>query len=150
MKVVTAELYKKMKVLKQERKQNLMVIKSKTQMFFSYGTECNKSKLPDDETCVTVNIPRDLARLISFWREFNQTYYLLINIKNEPLTKNGLGKQLKLIFQKKFGKNIGVVLLRKIFLSFTFSDDTTYKLKMDISRAMNHSVSTQQIHYVKK
>ena len=150
MKVVSAELYKKMKVLKQERKQNLLVIKSKTQMFFSYGTESNKAKLPDDETCVVVRVPRDLARLLTFWRQYNQTDYLLINIKIEPLTKNGLGKQLKLIFQKKFDKNIGVVLLRKIFLSFTFSDDTTYKLKMDIGRAMNHSVSTQQIHYVKK
>ena len=66
------------------------------------------------------------------------------------MSKNGLGKIIRTIFVNRFNKRIGASLLRKIFLSFTFSGDTTYKLKMDIAKLMNHSPSTATIHYVKK
>ena len=150
MEVVDDKLYKKIKVLKQERKKNYLVVRNRTNKFFSFGSECNKSRLKHNETCLTVKVPSALNRIINVWLEYNQTGVFLLNAKDEPLSKNGLGKIIRTIFLNRFDKRVGASLLRKIFLSFTFSDDTSYKLKMDIAKLMNHSPSTATIHYVKK
>jgi hypothetical protein len=150
MKVIDDQLYKKVKVLEQERKANYLVVKNRTSKFFSFGSDCNKSRLKHGETCLTVKVPSALNRIINVWLDYNQTGVFLLNAKDEPLSKNGLGKIIRTIFVNRFNKRIGASLLRKIFLSFTFSGDTTYKLKMDIAKLMNHSPSTATIHYVKK
>jgi len=150
MQVIDEQLYRKIKVLKQERRRNYLVVKNKTTKLFSFGSECNKSKLKHGQTCLTVKVPSPLNRILNVWLEHNQTGVLLLNAKDEPLSKNGLGKIIRTIFMNRFNKRVGASLLRKIFLSFTFSEDTTYKLKMDIAALMNHSPSTATIHYVKK
>ena len=151
MEVIDAKKYKGLKMLDNNiRKHNYLIVKSKTVMFFSYGSEVNKSKLSANEDCVEVAIPRDLAKLLAYWLAYNHTGYLLINAKDAPMTKGGLGKQLSIIFKRQFDKSVGVSLLRKIFLSYAFKDDSSYNAKKLLAQQMNHSVSTQMIHYVKR
>ena len=65
---------------------------------------------------------------------------LLFNSKNEPMTANGLGKELKKTFESS-GKNISVNMLRHIYISEKYpnKDDE----KKEDAQKMGHSIEMQ-------
>ena len=151
MEVVTEKLYKKMQVLDNNiKKKNLLVVKSSKSKYFSFGTDACKSKLKDGQSCLVVTVPPKLNKIINLWLQYNESEILLLNKNGSALNKLSLGKQVISIFERKFDKRIGVSLLRKIYLSHVFKNDTSYKLKSDLSVLMNHAVNVAESIYVKK
>tara|TARA_R100000231_G_scaffold139488_1_gene120938 strand:- start:1531 stop:2499 length:969 start_codon:yes stop_codon:yes gene_type:complete len=120
-----------------------LVSKNKSNKYFSFGKNAVKSETPNN---LKIDIPKKLNSVINFWNNTNRTKYLLVNNKGEKLTKNMLGKKIQDIFNDT-GKNISVVLLRKIYLSNKFGD--VLKERKEVSEQMNHSLNTANTYYIK-
>lgn len=154
MTVVNEKLYKNITVGKREK--SYLVVKSKTKMYFSFGAVADKSKVTTKDY-VIVDVPIETAKLIyelitSSLRNdltWNNTSFL-VNTKMNPMTKTTLNKELRKIFKDGFDKVVGVSLLRKMYWSEKKKNDMPLKEAMKIAEAMNHSLSTAQLHYVKK
>ncbi len=74
----------------------------------------------------------------SFLQDFN----------GDPMTSNKLSKY---IIQKVFAEHgIGVGMIRHIYLSEKYENDTPLKEKEETAKMMNHSVGTAELIYVKK
>lgn len=123
---------------------NYLVNVNKSKKFFHYGKNAVKSDTYDN---TVVNVPRELNTLLNFWIHTNKSNNLLVNGKGNKLTKNALGKRITEIF-KDTGKNISVVLLRKIYLSHKFGD--VNEERKEIAKMMNHDVNTASTFYIKK
>lgn len=128
---------------KEKEDNNYLVSVNKSNKFFSFGKNAVKSETDEN---VIVKVPKKMNDLLNFWINLNLKDHLLVSRTGGKLTKNALSKQITDIF-KKTGKNISVVMLRKIFLSEKFAD--VNKEKKEIAEAMNHSVSVANTFYVK-
>ena len=128
---------------KDKNDNNYLVNINKSNKFLSFGKNAVKSETDDD---VIIQLPKKMNDLINFWTTINLKDNLLTSRTGEKLTKNALSKQITDIF-KKTGKNISVVMLRKIYLSEKYADVNEEKKKD--SEAMNHSVSVANTFYVK-
>jgi hypothetical protein len=140
--IITFVDYKKLSNESLENNVYLVVKNNKTK-FFHYGKSSSKSATSED---VIVNIPSNLNRILNMWLVNNMHPFLLLNEQFDKLTSNALGKQISRIF-KPTGKNISVVMLRKIFLSEKFADQKDKK--NNLAEKMNHSIAVQQGAYVK-
>jgi hypothetical protein len=122
---------------------NYLVNVNKSRKFFSFGKDNSKSETDEN---IIIQVPKNMNDLINYWGRINKTKHLLVSRNGGKLTKNALSKQLVDIF-KPTGKNISVVMLRKIYLSEKFSDKN--KEQQEIAEKMNHSVSVANTFYVK-
>ena len=98
-----------------------------------------------------INITRELNTVINMWlsaRTASSSEYLLVNKNGKKMTPNGLSKFIQKTFRES-GKEVSATMLRHIYVSNIFKDDTTQVEKEFLARAMGHSVATQQITYVK-
>ena len=73
----------------------------------------------------------------------------LVTEKGEEMTRNYLSKFIMKTFEET-KKSIAVTMLRHIFLSHRFKDESSIAEKQELARLMGHSVSVQQNTYVKK
>lgn len=132
--------------LSQEEKDNnnYLVDVNKSNKFFSYGKNAVKSETAEN---LKIDIPKELNAVLNFWINTNKSNNLLVTRKGTKMSKNALGKKLNEIF-KDTGKNISVVLLRKIYLSHKFGD--VNEERKEIAEMMNHDVKTASTFYIKK
>ena len=132
-----------------KRKNNFLVISGgkRKRYYFSWGGDASKSAFKEE--ALIVNTPANLTRFIKLWLSYNKTQFFLITPKMIPMSKNQLSKTITGIFVEHFNKRISCSMLRKIFLSHLYKDNVKYKMSIQISKLMNHTVSTQMINYVK-
>lgn len=116
--------------------------------YFSFGGEATKSATTD---VVKVDLDERLKWLvdeivndIEDGREF-----LFVNTRGNRFDTNSFGKFLRTIFNFD-GKRVGANMLRHIYLSEFFKNDTDYMEKKELADKMNHSVAVQQMVYRKK
>ena len=137
MKVITFKEYENI----EDKKNNYLVIVSKSKKFFSFGAY----KTSEVYGIKTLDIPRNLNNIINKWLERNKTGFFLINTKNEPLSENGLTKFLYKTFEST-GKNISSTIIRHVYLSDKYKNVNDEKAKD--AAAMLHSVGEQD-NYIK-
>lgn len=95
-----------------------------------------------------INIPTYILELITRWIKYNDSGYLLINIRQgDPMTKNGLTKYLNKIFKPK---KVSTTILRKVYLSNKYPVLYNRKDMKNDAYVMGHSIDTQQSIYTKK
>jgi hypothetical protein len=115
---------------------NYLVIKSRNVKYFSfndyktYGTY-GKNDIP---------LGKKLNSVVNIWLKYNTTGYLLINKYNEPMSSNGLGKEITKIFSE-LNIKVSCSMLRHIYLSEKYPNVTDEK--KNISSKMMHSVGMQ-------
>lgn len=137
MKVITFKEYENI----EDKKNNYLVIVSKSKKFFSFGAY----KTSEVYGIKTLDIPRNLNNIINKWLERNKTGFFLINTKNEPLSENSLTKLLYKTFEST-GKNISSTIIRHVYLSDKYKDINEEKAKD--AKQMMHSVGEQN-NYIK-
>jgi|TARA_S200002703_G_scaffold149226_1_gene146584 hypothetical protein len=124
---------------------NYLVVKSRNQKFFH---------IAEYKTCKTygpqdLKISSKLNSVLNLWLKFKtNSKYLLTNSKGGKLSRNGLSKYLIKVF-KATGKNITSTIIRKVYCSEKFGNDTSYMEKDKIAKQMGHSVNMQQKIYTK-
>ena len=137
MKVISFKEYENI----EDKKNNYLVIVSKSKKFFSFGAY----KTSEVYGIKTLDIPRNLNNIINKWLERNKTGFFLINTKNEPLSENGLTKFLYKTFENT-GKKISSTIIRHVYLSDKYKNVNEEKAK--VASQMMHSVAEQN-NYVK-
>lgn len=118
---------------------NYLVLKSRNKKYFHFGEYKTASKYGNN----VVPVGKKLNSVLNIWLRINPTDHLLLNSKGEPQTANGLGKYITKVFEPT-GKNIGVNMLRHIFISEKFSPELNEK--QEVAKKMGHSVSTQELY----
>lgn len=111
--------------------------------------EFKTKKSSEDREVLIKN--KELIDLIMRWIEITNSDNLLINIKDkQPMTPNGITKNLNRIFQKEYGKNISTSLLRSIYISHMYDNNKmSIKDKKKLANEMMHSVKTATTVYDK-
>ena len=135
---------------------NYIVTKSKFKMFFSFGK--TKVKRKPDERVQKIDLNKNLVKLVRFWfatinllpKPNGIENSFLITRELKPQSANGLSKFLINNVFEPTGKLVGASMVRKIYLSEKYKDDTPLLEKMKVAELMNHSASCGEMHYVKK
>ena len=126
----------------EQKENNYLVIKSRNNKFFSFNEYKTSGKYGQNN----VKIGKKLNSVLNIWFKYNKTDSLLLNTKLEPMSSNGLGKEIKKIFSS-LGKNISVNMLRHIFISEKYPNQDTEK--EEDAKKMGHSTGMQS-KYSKK
>ena len=126
----------------EQKKNNYLVIKSRNNKFFSFNEYKTSGKYGQNN----IKIGKKLNSVLNIWFKYNKSDSLLLNTKLEPMSANGLGKEIKKIFSP-LGKNISVNMLRHIFISEKYPNQDTEK--EDDGKKMMHSTGMQS-KYSKK
>ena len=126
----------------EKKENNYLVIVSRNNKFFSFNEYKTAGKYGENE----VKVGKKLNSVINIWLKYNKTDSLLLNSKAEPMSANGLGKEIKKVFEPT-GKNISVNMLRHIFISEKYPNDDDERSKD--AKKMGHSVNMQK-KYAKK
>ena len=141
MEMISETEYKKLSD-EEQKENNYLVSVSRNKKYFSFNEYKTAGKYGQNN----VKLGTKLNSVINIWQKFNNTDSLLLNSRGEPLSANGLGKEIKKIFAP-LGKNISVNMLRHIFISEKYPNQNTEK-EAD-AKKMGHSVN-QQGKYAKK
>ena len=131
--------YKKLK----EKDKNFLVLVSRNKKYFSLGSY----KTEDKYGVHIIEIPPVINTTINKFLQHNDSGYFLTNTQRNVLSDNGLTKMLNRVFADT-GKKISSTMIRHIYLSEKY-DARQDEMEKD-SKAMLHSVATQQNIYVKK
>ena len=101
---------------------------------------------------VEVKLPKNsrILKAIDAYRKYNQTEHLLVfKTTRKPFTSDQMTKTLYQVFEP-VGEGIGSSMLRKIYVSKKFEDDTHLKEREELAKKMGHSVNTQMVYYERK
>jgi len=120
----------------EKKENNYLVITSRNNKMFSFNEYKTSGKYGQND----VKVGKKLNSVLNIWLKYNKTDSLLLNSKGEPLSANGLGKQIKSTFAPT-GKNISVNMLRHIFLTEKYPNNNDEKGKD--AKKMGHSVEMQ-------
>ena len=115
---------------------NYLVITGKNKKHFHF----NVYKTLHSYGSKIIAVDPKINKVLNIWLHYNKSPYLLLNMKREPLSKNGLTKFVNKLFNHD-GKTIGTTMLRHIFISELFPADKTKK--KEIAGLMSHSVDMQ-------
>ena len=96
-----------------------------------------------------IEIPKDLNTPLNLWLRHNDTPYLLLDSRNNQMSRNGLTKYLYKVFEDAKSK-ISTNMIRHIYLSEKYGKESSWSEKLQDSKALAHSVKTQQLIYTKK
>jgi hypothetical protein len=121
---------------------NYLVLKQDGDMYFIF------SAYKTAKVYKTIHQPIEsklLLKVLHKWIIVNNSGWLLLNYKEDPLSSNALCKQIIKIFSV-CGKNITTTMLRKIYLTDKYGDVNS-EMNKD-SLAMKHSLNCQQNFYV--
>lgn len=143
MSVITQKEYRKLS--EEDKKESNYLVKkmSDNTLYFVLNEYKTKKKYGEKK----VFIPPNLASLIRKWLKINQSGYLFVDSKLNPLSSNKITKYLTNVFKEYTGKNISSTLLRHIYLSEKYGE-TIKEMKKDAD-IMGHSVNMQK-DYVKE
>jgi hypothetical protein len=113
--------------------------------YFSFGDVKSNNK-----SIIRIPINNELNKIINMWFNMSTSSSFLTNTRGDPQTSNGLSK---FIIDKVFDytdKKVGANMLRHIFLTNKYKNDTALKDKLDTAKMMNHSPATADLYYIKK
>ena len=148
MKVITEAEYNKLTDSEKDDL-NYLVIKNKSNMFFSFGDYKTKRV----HGLQKVVIPKKLRQVLNIWRKFNpKAEWLISNNRGNKMSANSLTKYLMKIFSKTGKKNISSSMLRHIFITYnpTLKEIREQKKEGEkIAKDMGHTTDMQE-KYVKK
>ena len=145
--IVSQKEYDKLKWHDREMNNYLVVGgRNSKNKFFSFGSYKTREKMGVQK------IPMDskLNTVLNLWLRHNPSKYLILDSRGLQMSRNGLTKYLCKVFQGTGKKNISANMIRHIYLSEKYGNETTYKEKQEDATAMGHSVKVQQQVYVKK
>ncbi len=98
-----------------------------------------------------IDVPKELVKIFNVYIKvmgIKAGDVLYTNSKNTPLNRNQISQLLLKYSQKYLGKNISTNMMRKIVATHEVGEQSQ-KMK-DLADKMGHSVSVQQLVYVKK
>ena len=141
MKLICEKDYKNLS--KEELKNNYIVDVSSRNKFFHLGNyKTNKTygnkKIP---------VGKKLNNILNKWFKINQSGFLLVNNRKQPMSHNSLSKYINKVFENT-GKKIGLSLIRHIYISHKFPAEKLDE-KKEVADKMLHSVEMQN-DYSKK
>ena len=150
MRVVSYDEFKEISLIEKEKRHyeqsNFLVLgkKRKTDTKFVF----NNYKTRKLHGVQVVSIPRKLVSIIHRFLLANTSGHFLVNpYQQTPMTNNGLGKYIQKIVRQFYPtKRVGSCILRKMYISEVFKNDTSQKLKEDLAQMMGHTVSTQHTY----
>ena len=142
MKVISKRDYDKLS--EKELKENYLVVQSRTKKFFSFGQYKTDKKFG----LKVIPVSKTINSLLNVWLKHNKSEYLLLNTRGGRMNPDGLSKAVRAFFRKEMGKELGVSMLRSIYLSHKFPADEIDERKR-VGDAMLHSIGTQA-EYVKR
>ena len=128
-----------------KEKNNYLVIVSRNNKYFHFADYKTKKV----HGIQKIKVDKDLNSVLNLWRKFNDTEHLLLDSRGKKLSTNGLTKFLYKVFEPT-GKKISSTMIRHIYLTEKYGDESGYKEKKKDADKMGHSVDTQQKVYVKK
>ena len=132
------------KLDEEERKENnYLVVLSRNNKFFSFNEYKTSGKYGENQ----VKVGKKLNSVLNIWLKYNKTDSLLLNSQGKPMSANGLGKEIKKVFEPT-GKNISVNMLRHIFISEKYPKEKLDEKSQD-AKKIGHSVDMQE-KYSKK
>jgi len=145
MDIISEREYKKLEWTKKDLN-NYLVVGGRTakKKFFSFG----KYKTKNTMGLQKIPIKKSLNTVLNLWLRHNPSKHLLLDSRGNQMSRNVLSKYLYKVFEEA-GVKISANMLRHIYLTEKYGNETTYKEKQDDAVAMGHSVQTQQQHYVK-
>jgi integrase len=143
MSIITQKEYRKLS--EEDKKESNYLVKkmSDNTLYFVLNEYKTKKKYGEKKIFIQPN----LASLIRKWLKINQSGYLFVDSKLNPLSSNKITKYLTNVFKEYTGKNISSTLLRHIYLSEKYGE-TIKEMKKDAD-IMGHSVNMQK-DYVKE
>lgn len=142
MEIISKSEYDKLD--EEERKENnYLVVVSRNNKFFSFNEYKTSGKYGENQ----VKVGKKLNSVLNIWLKYNKTDSLLLNSQGKPMSANGLGKEIKKVFEPT-GKNISVNMLRHIFISEKYPKEKLDEKATD-AKKMGHSVDMQE-KYSKK
>ena len=141
MKLICSNDYSKLS--KEELKENYIVDVSKQNKFFHLGDYKTNKTYGNKK----IKVGKKLNNILNKWFKVNETGYLLINNRKQPMTPNSLTKYINKVFEPT-GKKVGVSLIRHIYISDRFPAEELDE-KKEVADKMLHSVSMQN-DYSKK
>lgn len=137
---------------------NYLVVPSdtdkETRYFFSFGKNCQKSKVMDTVTVPVsdeMKFPLITYLSIKLASQVPAEYrnYFLLNNRMKPYTNASLSAAVTKIFSLDKSKRVGVTMLRHFYISRHFANDSSNQEKKDLADAMGHTVNLQQNVYRK-
>ena len=131
--------YKKLK----EKNKNYLVLVSRNKKYFSLGSYKTDEKFGVH----IIEIPSIINTVINKFLQHNESGWFLVNTQRNVLSDNALTKLLNKVFADT-GKKISSTMIRHVYLSEKY-DARNAEMEKD-SKALMHSVATQQNIYVKK
>ena len=126
----------------QKKKGNYLVKHGSNKYFFVLNEYKTSKKYGEKH----IEIDEEILGPLRRWLRHNDTGYLLVNRKGEPLNSNGITKALNRIGVEERGKPFGSSILRHSYLSHKYKEVSQEKEKD--AELMGHSVATQE-DYVK-
>tara|TARA_R100000329_G_C7608517_1_gene215887 strand:- start:548 stop:1507 length:960 start_codon:yes stop_codon:yes gene_type:complete len=142
MEIISKSEYDKLD--EEERKENnYLVVVSRNNKFFSFNEYKTSGKYGENQ----VKVGKKLNSVLNIWLKYNKTDSLLLNSQGKPMSANGLGKEIKKVFEPT-GKYISVNMLRHIFISEKYPKEKLDEKAQD-AKKMGHSVDMQE-KYSKK
>ena len=140
-KVITKTDYNKLSGA--QKKQGNYLVKHDTNKYFFALNEYKTSKKYGEKH---IEIDEEILGPLRRWLRHNDSGYLLINRKAEPLNSTGITKVLNRVGLAERGKPFGSSILRHSYLSHKYAEVSQEKEKD--AELMGHSVATQD-DYVK-
>ena len=132
------------KLSAEEKKEKNYLVINKNNMFMVLNKYKTSSKYDE----LTIDIPKDLEKLLRFYIRVNGMGVLFKSSTGKPLTRNALSQLLLKETKKRMGKSISTTMLRKIYLSSKYSK-VKDEMKAD-AEIMGHSPQMAQSVYIKK
>ena len=127
--------YDKLIETKSKLKDNYIVIKNKSNMFFSYNVY-KSNRIYNNQT---IEIPKKLIKVLNLWLKYNNDCDYLFSTNKKQMSSNTLSKFINNIF---LPHKISVNMLRHIYIT-SMVDVETEKQKDKMAFLMGHSKFTQ-------
>ncbi len=126
---------------------NYCVVKNKNKKYFSFGDV----KSPDpDNRIVKIDIPKKLNNIINMWFNITNSESFLVSAQGIDMTTNALSTIIRHSVFPNNGNPIGASMIRHIFLTEKYKNESSLKEKQELATQMNHSVGSQELYYIKK
>ena len=121
-----------------DKKETNYLVKHKTNKYFIIINEYKTSKRYGEKK---IQLDEAVLKPLRQYLRHQSSGYLFVNKKSEPMTSNGITKDLNRIGVKYRGKPFGSSILRHSYLSHKYKD--SQKEKEADADLMGHSLATQ-------
>jgi hypothetical protein len=96
---------------------------------------------------VNIKIPKELYAVLTVWRTFNPSEWLILKGDGEPMTPDNLSQRIIRLFLQHTGKAVGINMLRHAYITMKRSGkELTLLQKEVLARQMLHSTLTNELY----